>query len=131
MFRNSDIEESLQDSLLINNTQYYVYADSAYVLRPYMMVGFRHPNISDEEVQFNRRMSSARITVEWAFKEVKMYFSHLDYPRKMRVGKSPFGLWYFCACVLTNFHTCVYGSQVSHYFDCLPPTIEEYIGMGQ
>ena len=41
LFCNSELEQSLQQSLMVHGRQFYVYADSAYVLRPYMMVGFR------------------------------------------------------------------------------------------
>ena len=35
------------------------------------------------------------------------------------------------AQVLTNCHTCLYGSQASFYFDCRPPSLEQYVSMGE
>jgi hypothetical protein len=32
----------------------------------------------------------------------------------------------FISALLTNMHTCLYGGQVSTYFNCSPPTLEAY-----
>lgn len=37
-------------------------------------------------------MSEVRITVEWAFKEVKMYFFTVNYKRKLKVNESSIDL---------------------------------------
>ena len=34
------------------------------------------------------------------------------------------------AQILTNCHTCLYGSATGEYFDLLPPTLEVYVRMG-
>ncbi len=49
---------------------------------------FQGSSLTPEESAFNKSMSSARISVEWMFKEVKLYWSHVDFKSKMRVGQS-------------------------------------------
>ena len=74
-------------------------------------------------------MSGVRITVVWIFKEVKMQFTVLDYKRKMKLLESLVGLLFLCCMFLTNCRNCVYPNQISQYFDCAPPTVEEYLDM--
>jgi hypothetical protein len=59
----------------------------------------------------NATMSKVRIAVEWAFRDVKMYFTHIDFPRKLNLSVTPAGLWYVCSAVLWKFRVCLYGSQ--------------------
>eukprot|EP00171_Calliarthron_tuberculosum_P002315 IDg2315t1 len=51
---------------------------------------------------FSKEMSAARVTVEWYFKEVKLYWTTVDFKKKLRISESP-------------------------YFNCHPPSIEEYL----
>ena len=37
------------------------------------------------------------------------------------------GLYYPVANILTNCHTCLYGSQSSLYFNLAPPVLEDYL----
>jgi hypothetical protein len=56
-----------------------------------------------------------------------MYFTYMDFPRKLKMGETPGGLWYICTALLWNFRVCVYGNQTAKYFDCNPILIEEYL----
>ena len=97
LYRESEIDQVLQMFLLISERQYYLYGDVAYTLCPYLKLGFKGSERSPEEVALNEAMSKVRITVEWAFRDVKHYFTHLDVPRKLRLRVTPAGLWcVFC-----------------------------------
>ena len=84
-------------------------------------------NLSAAQGALNKTMSTARITVEWMFKEVKMYFSTLDYKRKMKVLESLVGSLYMAGMLLCNMRNCIHPNQISRFFHCEPPTIEEYL----
>jgi hypothetical protein len=114
--------------MLIAERQYYLYGDPAYTLRPYLQVGYKGSSLSAEETSFNTAMSKVRVAVEWAFKDIKQYFTHLDVPRKLRLRVTPAGLWYLCAAMLWNFRVCLYGCQAAKYFHCTPLDISEYLG---
>jgi hypothetical protein len=127
LYRESGIDSMLQSSMNIDGAQYCLYGDPAYCLRPYLQVGYQGSNLNPDQVHFNMSMSKVRIAVEWAFRDLKMYFTHMDFPRKLKMGVTPGGLWYICAAVLWNFRVCLYGNQTAKYFDCNPISIEEYL----
>ena len=54
---------------------------------------------------FNKAMSSAWITVECAVKEGELYFTAMDFKRKLRLGQSPVGLLYLCVILLSTLET--------------------------
>jgi hypothetical protein len=127
LYRESSIDQALQASLLVDGVQYYIYGDPAYCLRPYLQVGFQGSDRTPENVLFNASMARVRIAVEWAFRDVKLYFTHLTVPRKLRLRVTPAGLWYTCSVLLWNFRACLYGSQAAKYFDCDPLSLHEYL----
>ena len=127
LYRESNIDSLLQDSMNINGIQYCLYGDPAYFLRPYLQVGYQGSSFTADQTVFNASMSKVRIAVEWAFRDVKMYFTHVDFPRKLRMGITPGGLLYICTVILWNFRVCLYGSQTAEYFDCDPMSIVEYL----
>jgi DDE superfamily endonuclease len=127
LYRESNIDDALQTSMEISGTQYYLYGDPAYCLRPYLQIGYRGSYLTIQQVQFNFAMSKVRIAVEWAFRDVKMYFTHVDVPRKLKLRITPAGLWYVCGVMLWNFRVCLYGSQTSQSLDCDSVSIEEYL----
>lgn len=127
LFRRSGIEEHLASSLLVGGRQFYIYGDPAYVLRPYLQVGFKGSVLSDEQKAFNKSMSLVRVSVEWAFKDLKKYFTHVDSSRKMVLQKVPVAKWYLVSAVLWNFRACMYGSQSATFFNCSAPSFEDYI----
>lgn len=53
---------------------------------------------------FKMTIKSVRITVEWMFKEGKIYFLTLDYKRNIKIFKAPVGSIY--AGALLVFSTC-------------------------
>jgi hypothetical protein len=61
-------------------------------------------------------MSKVRISVEWAFKDIEKYFSHIAVPRKMELSQTPVGAWYLESCLLWNFRFCLEGSPTTMFF---------------
>jgi nuclease HARBI1 len=86
LYRESGIDSVLQPSMNIDGAQYCLYGDPAYCLRPYLQVGYQGSNLTPDQVHFNMSMSKVRIAVEWAFRDLKMYFTNLDFPRKLKMG---------------------------------------------
>ena len=50
-----------------------------------MEVPFQGSNLNANQRAFNTSMSKSRITVEWIFKEIKMYLPVLDNKRKNEI----------------------------------------------
>ena len=127
LYCRSGLDDTLPDLLLIGEKQYALYGDSGYSERPYLEIPFQGSSLTSYEKAYNGAMSKGRVTVEWYFKEVKLYWSTMDYKRKLRTGESPVGALYIAALLLTNIRNCVYPNTISQYFKCSPPTLEEYI----
>ena len=127
LFRDSQIESALQRSLMIDGRQFYIYGDSAYVLRPFLQIAFQGAALTEEQCQFNTEMNRLRTSVEWGFKDIKKYFTHVDFTRKNIISNTPVGLHYIIAGLLWNFRACLYSSQTSQFFDCKAPSLEEYL----
>ena len=72
-----------------NGPIYSLYGDLAYHQSLYLLGGY--PNIvnSTDEAQFNRLMSSVRITVEWGYCEIIEQWKFLDFCQAMRIFQSP------------------------------------------
>jgi DDE superfamily endonuclease len=51
LYRASEIDHLLSNSLFVQGQQYYVYGDSAYTLRPYLQVAFRGTELSLNQAQ--------------------------------------------------------------------------------
>lgn len=125
LLRMSQITEQLSN-IRINDTVGCIYGDPAYPLREYLQVPIRRPGTAAER-NFNSKMSQSRICVEWVFGKILNNFAFLDYKKNQKLCKQAVGKMYLVAALLTNCHTCLYGSQTSDFFDCRPPTLEEYL----
>jgi hypothetical protein len=104
-----------------------VYADPGYFLSTRVLMPFPDGRECPVHQAFNVTMSRARISVEWGYSRVSRLWKHLNFKDNLKVFKSPIGAQYMVAVLLTNAVTCVdRGNQISDYFRCLPPTLEEY-----
>lgn len=107
---------------------YVLYGDEGYTYSEHIAVPFRTAYMTDERRTFNERMSAVRISVEWGFMRVKQLFAFLAFVPPQRMYSSPVAKYYRVAVLLTNLITCMNGScQTSLYFNCPPPTLEEYM----
>ena len=62
--------------------------------------------------EYNKAMSSMRITVEWLFGEIVKYFKFTDFKRQQcqqMISLSPVGNIYIVCAILQNALTCLYG----------------------
>jgi hypothetical protein len=75
-------------------------------------------------------MSHVREPVEWVFKEVTKTFAFLDFAQNQKILLSPCGIFYMVAILLCNAHTILHYPQVPQYFNCPPPTLDEYFTGG-
>lgn len=81
-----------------------------------------------EQRRFNIRMSRVRVTAEWMFRDITSTWQYLKTFYSLRVKQQPVGRFYIVAADLTNMRTILRGGgNTSRYFDCPPPTLEEYV----
>ena len=128
LYRESNWGEILEEYLLSDGEYYYIYGDSAYLLRPWMIRPFTRGVCSEQEAAFNTMMSEVRVSVEHNYKDVKQLWTSQDYLRNMKVLKAPIALLYKMSALLTNFRVCLYsGGQINHYYEIDPPSLDEYL----
>lgn len=127
LYSRSEVDEKLQYVLEYYGMQSYSHGDSGYISRPYFEILFHCKHLSDAHRTFNESKSSVRMTVEWMFNELKLYWSTLDYNRKLRISESPVAAVCLSAMLLSNIRNTMYASPIAQYFECESPKLDEYL----
>lgn len=128
LYWGSGLDDVLPEALMVGDGQYYLYGDSAYMVRPWLQAAFKGV-MTPEPEDCNATMKVPRTSVEWAFKDVKQVCARLDFPRKLRIQLSPVGLLYRTKALVWNLRCCLYGDATSTFFKCSPPTLSSYVGL--
>ena len=115
------------DNLFLNRRQLAIYGDTAYNLKPYFYMPFKGTNLTAEEITCNCRMSHVHNCVEWGFRKQKTLFTFTSYFMNQKILLQPVGNYFLAGTLLTNYHTCLYGSVMSSYFRCAPLSLWDYL----
>lgn len=105
LYIESGLEANLPRVLEIEGERYRIYSDSGYSRRWFMEVPFQGANLTDAQKAFNTAMSKVRITVEWVFKKVKLYFATLDFKRKLKYLNRLLDSFIYPQCYYETFET--------------------------
>ena len=73
LWRSSNLADKLVHKLKIENEQHRVYADAAYVPKPWILIPSSGSNMSVEEAAQNSDRAESRVFVENYFAEVNKY----------------------------------------------------------
>ena len=65
----------------------------------------------------NLALSSCREVIEWDYGDVGMFFSYVDYKKRLKIKKSNVGMQYLTAMIMRNAMVCMRGCNTSKYFD--------------
>ena len=84
-----------------------LYGDPAYPLRAHLQGPYRGAALTQDQEDYNRSMSSARVSVEWIFGDIVNCFKFLDFKKNLKIGLSAMGKTYI---------TCVLLQKCSYYF---------------
>ena len=123
----SGVCEKLQQLEDVNEDVYVVYGDPAYGLNRNILAPFRGAALTEDEKRFNKAMSKVRVSVEWGFGKICQYFAFLDFKKNLKVLLQPVAKYYAVGALMTNCHTCLYGSLTSTFFEVNPPSLETYL----
>ncbi|CAM9555962.1 unnamed protein product [Discosporangium mesarthrocarpum] len=130
LFRESNLNPKVRDAQEGPPVQYAGYGDTVYPMLSHVKRGQRETDmITVEERKVNKRMSTCTINIEWAFGKVLQLWPFLDSEKNSKLHLQPITHLYIVGALLTNMHTCLYGSQTGHYFDLNPPGLEEHLQM--
>jgi nuclease HARBI1 len=106
---------------------FYLYGDPAYPLSIYLLAPYRGSRLTPEQAEFNKRMSSVRESVEWGFQRILALWAGVDFKKNQKLYLQLVGTTYLVAALLTNCHSCLYGSEISEFFDMASPSLEAYL----
>lgn len=71
ILRMSGLLDALeQHSNKPNGDPLCIYGDPAYPLRRHLQAPYQNGNMTAEQIEFNRSMSSVRVAVEWVFGDI-------------------------------------------------------------
>lgn len=78
---------------------------------------------------FESGMSSLRVATNWGFRRVVNLWAFTSAKRQLRMYQKYNEYIFPMAVLLTNLQCCFYGNQIGKYYECKPPTAEEYLGI--
>lgn len=130
IFRLSGLYEELEQFTTFEGRNYVIYGDQGYSLRELLIRPYSEREVEGhpERGNFNTIMSSLRVAVEWGFQKILSEFAFLDFKKNQKLLLQEVGTMYVTSTILTNCHTCLYGSQIGTYFNIQSPQLEEYLG---
>lgn len=108
-----------------NGQPYIIYGDPAYGVSRNILAPYRGARLTQQQQDFNKSMNQVRISVGWTFGKICQYF-YLDFKRSKKVLLQPVGKFYLVTALMTNYHTCLYGSLTRTFFGLHPPALEVY-----
>lgn len=104
-----------------------VYGDQGYPIRAQLISPFRGAGLTPEQQWFNSTMSKFRQCVEWGFNEIVKNFAFVDFTKNQKILLQPIGKFYIVCTILSNCKCCLYGNQISAYYEIVPPSLENYL----
>ena len=126
MLARSGLPDDLEQFAYCDGTPMCVYGDPAYPLRVHLQAPYRDLEHTVPMQNFNKSMSTVRVTVEWIFGDIINSFKFMDFKKNLKICLSCVGKMYIVAALLRNALTCLQSNLTSHFFDLEPPSLETY-----
>jgi hypothetical protein len=125
-------ELQLASNLANVDIQLDVIVDKIYNILTRGIVSLRKDPTNNNEREEDRAGSKFRIPVEWNFGKINLHFPFVNIYFRLKINEREFGTYINVAALLTNIHTCLYGSQCANYFSQVEniikaPTLEDYM----
>lgn len=125
---NGLLEDIQRRNLIPGNRLFKMYGDSIFPWASCLLSRYRPIHLcSARELLENRVMSGCREHVEWHYGEIKMLFPFVDYPNKQQLMKCPVTATFVTAMILRNCHVCLNENKTSKFFNCVPPSLSEWL----
>jgi len=119
------LEEMLEGGLFGDGL---LYGDKGFkYCGPKILTAPTEDDAGDKAQALTSLLNSVRIVVEWGFGKILNNFRTHSFTPVQKPHLSRIAVWYLVSVILTNCQVCLYGSEASSYFDCQPPSLEEYL----
>jgi len=126
----SQVLDKLGDLQRLQRTKYVLYGDSAYWPDDFIRSRHRDENLSERQVLENDSMSKCRQSIEWEYGEVGNLWKKITYKKGLKLREQPVGDLIITCFLLTNAYNTLNGNITAEYFQCSPPTLEEWTASG-
>ena len=128
VYQHSHLEERLEQccTTAADDVNYHIFGDSAYPRGRFLQKMIPAPSAGPETLH-NEAMAKIRVSVEHGFAKVVQLWQLTQSWIRQKVLETDVGIQFRAAVLLTNVHTCMYGSLTGSRFQCDPPTLEEYL----
>ncbi len=123
----SDLDARLAELQDDDECPFTVYGDSAYQVAVLQYILAMMQGGGEVAVIVNDIMNRLRESVEHVNTILKTTFAWTTFNKGLRVMVMDIRGILMTTMILTNCYTCITGNQVSAYFDCRPPSLEEYM----
>ena len=131
VFEDSKLNESLEAVQHDMAHKFVSYGDSIFPNLSCCKSKHRGDNLiplTQQEIAQNNGMGSVRICNEWHYGFTANLFPRSKHKSSIKILQNMnVSLVYFVCTLLRNARVCLYGCQTSRYFDCMPPSLEEYL----
>jgi DDE superfamily endonuclease len=130
VLRMSGAERKLHEVQHGRAVRYKMHSDRAFSTTRYVWAAHRRrvnqgPLALWQRVE-NYIMSRHRIGVEWGFGKIYENSAFVHFKKSLKVRLQPVAKYFTCAALISNSHTCLYGSQATTYWEVKPPSLESY-----
>jgi hypothetical protein len=122
LLRKSRIVERLKNIQVGDLMQYIIFGDSAYRKSSHLTSYHKAVEGIDGFKEWNRKMKSVRISIEWDYGYTATLFKYITNQEKLKVlGSRTVARIYTVCTILRNIRIGYYGCQTSNYFDLEVP----------
>ena len=130
-YYESNINELIAELQADQTLQYSIYGDSAYAILSESHLAYRYTEATTAAQQLtNNCMSSCRESIEWSYGDCMTHWKMLDFPHGLKVRQMDVESMFVCAVLLNNTHITLNGSNTVEYFDCAPPSFDQWVSQG-
>jgi hypothetical protein len=128
VLRESRINARLAAAQAGRPVQYKMYGDDIYVILSHLIVSWP-PGGTPVQVRRNEVMKQLRIEIEWDYGHTAGILGYIDWRKnnKILAGGSNMAKVYIVGTFIRNCFVTLNGSLSAEYFQCQPPTLEEYV----
>ena len=107
LIRHIRTSECLEESLLVDGRQFYMYGDAVYILRACLQTAFDHLSAKASQRTYNTAMNAVRVYVKWNYKDLQQMWTRSDFCRLLTVRRFSVGLLYTASALLIKFKTFI------------------------
>ena len=126
----SGIMDLLETTQVNKPRKYVTYGDSAYWPEEFLRSRHRENKLTERQVLENNCMSKCRQSIEWDYGEVGNLWKAITFRKGLRLREQPVGDMITTCFLLTNAYNTMNGNITAAYFNCEPPSLEEWTAYG-